>query len=115
MVKLYSASREGDVIAFDPKTGKELWSADLSDVKDERSFWDSRVSALLSGGPSAGLNKVFIGSENGKVYALNAQTGEFVWEANIKGEVINAPAVDSGIVVVNSASGVMKALNARYW
>jgi len=109
--KLYSASREGDVIAFDPKTGEELWSADLSDVKNERSFWDSRVSALLSGGPSAGLNKVFIGSENGKVYALNAQTGEFFWEANIKGEVINAPAVDSGIVVVNSASGVMKALN----
>jgi outer membrane protein assembly factor BamB len=110
--KVYSASRTGNVIAFDQITGKELWQADLSNINHDRSFWDSRVSALLSGGPTAGLNKVFIGSENGKVFALDAQTGEQSWEVNIKGEVINAPAIDSGIVVVNSASGIMKALNA---
>jgi outer membrane protein assembly factor BamB len=109
---VYSASRAGDVVAFDVNTGKELWKVDLSDVDNERSFWDSRVSALLAGGPVAGLNKVFIGSENGKVYALNAQSGELVWQADIKGEVISAPAVDSGIVVVNTASGIMKAFNA---
>jgi outer membrane protein assembly factor BamB len=111
--KVYSASRAGEVIAFDLKTGDELWKSDLSDINNERSFWDSRVSALLSGGPAAGENKIFIGSENGKVYALDAQTGELSWEASIKGEVINAPAVEAGIVVVNSASGIMKALNAE--
>ncbi len=110
--KVYSASRVGDVIAFDVATGKELWTVDLSDVDNSRSFWDSRLSALLAGGPVAGLNKVFIGSENGKVYALDAQTGELVWQASIKGEVITAPAVDSGVVVVNTASGIMKAFNA---
>nr|MBL0711690.1 outer membrane protein assembly factor BamB [Colwellia sp.] len=110
---VYSASRAGDVIAFDKKSGKQIWQADLSDVNGERSFWDSRLSALLAGGPTAGLNKIFIGSENGKIYALDAQTGELVWQASIKGEVINAPAVDSGVVVVNSASGIMKAFNAN--
>lgn len=109
---VYSASRAGDVIAFDVKTGKELWKADLSDVDNKRSFWDSRLSALLSGGPVAGLNKVFIGSEDGKIYALDAKSGELVWQANIKGEIISAPAVDSGVVVVNTASGIMKAFNA---
>jgi len=111
--KVYSASRAGEVIALDQKTGKKLWQADLSDVKNERSFWDSKLSALLSGGPIAGVGKIFIGSENGKVYALDAQTGELSWKVSIKGEVINAPAVESGIVVVNSASGIMKALNAE--
>ncbi|MCW8833084.1 MAG: outer membrane protein assembly factor BamB [Colwellia sp.] len=110
--KVYSASRAGDVFAFDEKTGDRVWQADLSDIEGERSFWDSRLSALLSGGPTAGLNKIFIGSENGKLYALDSQTGELVWQASIKGEVINAPAVDSGVVVVNSASGIMKGLNA---
>ena len=110
---VYSASRAGDVIAFDQKTGQVLWNKDLSDLKGERSFWDSRVSALLAGGPVAGLNKIFIGSENGKVYALDAKTGELVWQASIKGEIINAPAIDSGVVVVNSASGIMKAFNAE--
>lgn len=111
--KVYSASREGDVYAFDPKTGKKLWHKDLSDTQNKRSFWDSRVSALLSGGPAAGLNKIFIGSENGKVYALDAQTGELLWEIDIKGEVINAPAFESGLVIVNSASGIMKAVNSE--
>ena len=111
--KVYSASRAGDVIAFDVKSGKEVWQTDLSDVNNDRSFWDSRVSALLSGGPITGLNKVFIGSENGKIYALDAQTGAVLWQQNIKGEVINAPAFESGLVVVNSASGIMKALDAE--
>lgn len=111
--KVYSASRAGDVFAFDVKSGKEVWQADLSDVNNDRSFWDSRVSALLSGGPIAGLNKIFIGSENGKIYSLDAETGEVLWEQKIKGEVINAPAFESGLVVVNSASGIMKALDVE--
>lgn len=109
---VYTASRAGDVLALDVKTGDELWSADLSDVDNERSFWDSRVSALLAGGPVTGLNKVYIGSENGKLYALDAKSGELVWQAEIKGEIISAPAIDSGVVVVNTASGIMKAFNA---
>lgn len=110
--KVYTASRMGDVVAFDKVTGDEVWQADLSDIHDERSFWDNRVSALVAGGPVAGLNKVFLGTENGEIFALDAQTGELSWQAKIKGEVITAPVVDSGVVVVNSASGILKAFNA---
>ncbi|MBL4822568.1 MAG: outer membrane protein assembly factor BamB [Colwellia sp.] len=110
---VYSASRAGDVVAFDVKTGRQLWKVDLSDVNNERSFWDSRLPALLAGGPVVGSNKVFVGSENGKIYALDAKSGELVWQAGIKGEIISAPAVDSGVVVVNTVSGIMKAFNAN--
>ncbi len=111
--KVFSASRAGDVFAFDEKTGKTLWHTDLSDLDKQRSFWSNRVSALLSGGPVAGLDKVFIGSENGKLFALSAQNGEILWQANIKGEIINTPAIESGVVIVNSASGIMKAFDAN--
>jgi outer membrane protein assembly factor BamB len=111
--KVYSASRMGDVVAFDKESGKKAWQADLSDINNERSFWDSRVSALVAGGPTAGLNKIFLGTENGDVFALDAETGELVWQAKIKGEVITAPAIDSGILVVNSASGLLKAFDAN--
>ncbi|KGJ95471.1 outer membrane protein assembly factor BamB [Colwellia psychrerythraea] len=110
--KVYSASREGDVVAFDKESGDEVWQADLSDIHDERSFWDSRVSALVAGGPVAGMKKVFLGTENGDVFALDAETGELIWQAKIKGEVITPPAIDSGILVVNSASGVLKGFDA---
>lgn len=107
-----SASRDGDVIAFEQATGKKLWQADLSNIDGERGFFDSRQSAQLAGGPITGMNKVFIGSENGDIYALDAQTGELAWQGKVKGEIINAPAIDTGILVVNSASGVLQAFNA---
>ena len=110
--KVYSASRMGDVIAFDKESGKKIWQADLSDIHNKRSFWDSRVSALVAGGPTAGLNKVFIGTENGDIFALDAQTGELVWQGKVKGEIITPPAIDSGILVVNSASGILQAFDA---
>jgi outer membrane protein assembly factor BamB len=110
--KVYSASRMGDVFAFDKESGKKIWQSDLSDIQGERSFWDSRVSALVAGGPIAGLNKIFLGTENGDVFALDAETGELIWQAKIKGEVITSPAIDEGILVVNSASGLLKAFDA---
>lgn len=110
--KTISASRMGDVIAFDQATGKKLWQIDLSDINNERRFWDSRVSALVAGGPIAGMSKVFLGTENGKIFALEAETGELVWQGDVKGEIITPPAIDDGILVVNSASGILKAFNA---
>lgn len=110
--KVFSASRVGDVVAYDKSTGNKIWQADLSDVNDERSFWDSRNSALIAGGPSVGMNQVFVGTENGDIFALDAETGTLVWQVKIKGEVITTPAFDSGILVVNTASGILKALDA---
>lgn len=110
--KVFTASRVGDAVAFDQNTGKELWKTDLSDLSDERSFWQDRQSALLNGGPVTGINKVFYGSENGDVYALDAETGSVSWTAKIKGEIIAAPGIGEGVLVVNSASGAMKAFDA---
>lgn len=110
--KVFSASREGDAVAYDAVTGEKIWHTDLSDIDNERGFFDSRKSALISGGPVVGVNKVFYGSENGVVYALDANTGELVWQGQVKGEIIARPAIDSGILVVNTASGIIKAFNA---
>ncbi|WP_206483595.1 outer membrane protein assembly factor BamB [Thalassotalea sp. G2M2-11] len=110
--KVFSASREGDAFAFDRVTGKELWHADLRKENPNGGFWASKKPALLAGGPVAGINKVFIGSENGQVVALSADDGTIEWQAKIKGEVIASPAIDAGTLVVNSASGVIKAFNA---
>ncbi|MBU2869786.1 outer membrane protein assembly factor BamB [Colwellia sp. E2M01] len=110
--KVYSASRMGYVTAFEKDSGDRVWRADLSDLNNERNFWEARTSALVAGGPTAGLNKIFVGTENGDVYALDSETGELVWHSKIKGEVITPPAIDSGVLVVNSASGLLKAFDA---
>ena len=110
---LFSANREGDVYAFDIKNGKEQWHTDISAIKFKTGFFDSKKSAMLSGGVTAGMGKVFVGSENGELYTLDAKTGDLLWQAEVKGEIIAAPAVDSGIVVVNTVSGVIKAFDVK--
>lgn len=110
--KVFSASRDGEAYAFDEKTGEQVWYADLSDIDNKRGFFDNKVPALISGGVVAGINKVFFGSENGDVIALEAESGKLSWQGKVKGEVIAAPALDAGKLVVNTASGVMKAFNA---
>jgi len=110
--KVFSVSRDGEAYAFDENTGKQIWHADLSDLDKKRGFFDDKESALISGGVVAGINKVFFGSENGDVIALDAESGKLSWQGKVKGEVIAAPALDSGKLVVNTVSGVMKAFNA---
>jgi len=109
--KVFSASRGGDAYAFDSATGKQVWHVDLREKNSGSSYFSGNKSALIGGGPVPGINKVFLGSENGQVYALEAETGALAWQAKIKGEVITAPAIDTGTLVVNSASGVLKAFN----
>ena len=109
--KIYTASREGEVFAFDIANGQTVWSTDIREIEGKTGFFDSKKSALLNGGPVAGSNKVFIGSENGQLLALDAETGEFSWQAKVKGEVIAPPAIDSGYIVVNTASGILKAFD----
>lgn len=111
--KVFTASRIGDAQAFDQVTGEEIWSVDLSDLDNTRGFFDKRESALLNGGPVAGGKKVFYGSENGILFALEESTGDFLWKANVKGEIIAAPAYENNIVVVNTASGILKAFDAN--
>jgi len=110
--KVFSASREGEAYGFDEKTGKKLWHIDLRTNEDSGGFFSSKKSALIAGGPVTGINKVFLGSENGQIFALDADSGDISWQAKVKGEVIASPGIDAGTLVVNTGSGVLKALNA---
>jgi outer membrane protein assembly factor BamB len=110
---VYSASRSGDVYAFDLKNAKQLWHTDISDLDNSAGFFSARKSARLSGGVLAGVNKVFIGSEDGELYALEAKTGKLAWKGKVKGEIIALPDIDNNVVVVNTVSGVLKAFDAN--
>lgn len=83
--KVFVASRDGEVKALDPETGKLIWEQDV----------EEEVSARLSGGLTAGYSQIFIGSENGQVLALNEETGELNWRVDVDGEVLSAPATDN--------------------
>ena len=116
---LYAADRHGKVVAFNPENGKRVWQRNFAVFKKKGFFsfitrlWRSGESAKIGGGIGVAYEKVFFGTENGDVYALDAKTGDTVWHQTIKGEVLAEPAIDAGIVAFNTGSGTLFALDAE--
>jgi len=94
--RLFAAGRDGDVAAFDLKTGKQLWRVE--------------TKLTLAGGTGVGGETVAVGSADGQVVALAAANGAERWRADVKGEVLSAPAVSATEVVVRTVDGKLRAL-----
>lgn len=69
---------DGRVIAYDARTGKELWATKISDPTHAETIpaapivWDGRVYIGHAGGDFYGVK--------GRMFALDAATGKVVWE-----------------------------------
>jgi outer membrane protein assembly factor BamB len=87
----YSTSRA-------PNTNQTLWTYTTSN--------DVYSCPAVTGG------MVYVGSNDNKVYALNASTGAFVWSYTTGGWVYSSPAVVNGIVYFGSGDHKVYALNA---
>ncbi|WP_390380287.1 outer membrane protein assembly factor BamB [Alteromonas sp. MTD1] len=116
--KLYAAERHGNVVAMEPETGKVLWEKNFATFSNEgmlspvTRLWQDGETARI-GGIAVADKHVFIGTENGYIAALDAESGELVWEASIPGEILAAPAADEGILVVNTGAGSLFGFNTR--
>lgn len=116
--KLYVADRRGLVVALDPKTGRTQWEHDLAIFKDEgmlsfiTRMWSRGESAKVAG-ISVDGDQVFVGTEDGVILSLNADTGEVNWTNTVAGEILAAPVSGEHLVVVNTGAGTLVALDEQ--
>jgi len=94
--RLYAAGRDGEVAAFDLKTGKQVWR--------------TKTKLELTGGTGVGADLVAVGTGDGQVIAFAADTGAERWRAGVKGEILSAPAVAEKEVVVRTVDGKLRGL-----
>ncbi|MGP4123222.1 MAG: outer membrane protein assembly factor BamB [Sodalis sp. (in: enterobacteria)] len=106
--RVFAADRYGVVKALDAESGKEIWSTDLS---IHANFFLRNRPAQLSGGLTSVGNRVYVGSELAKVYALDTQNGKLIWETTVAGEALSTPVVSDGVVLVHTSNGILQALN----
>jgi alcohol dehydrogenase (cytochrome c) len=80
--KVFVGTLDGRFVALDQKTGKQLWSTQLTNMKAE-------YGALFSSPPQLAGNALFGGTTGGdqpvigKIFAVNADTGERTWTFEI--------------------------------
>ena len=56
--------------------------------------------------------KLYVGGYNGKIYALNALTGSYLWSYQTGYAVVSSPTVVNGVVYVGSEDNSIYALDA---
>ncbi|WP_371742281.1 outer membrane protein assembly factor BamB [Aestuariibacter sp. A3R04] len=116
--KLYMADRHGVVAALSPDTGRVIWEQDFAIFTDEgmmasvRRLWASGQSAKIAGLAVDG-DFVLVGTEDGILMALNAESGALEWSQTVPGEILAAPATGENKVVVNTGAGTLFAFDLR--
>lgn len=112
--KIFAADRSGLITAYEQDSGKLVWKVDTRAEEDSYLRYiginlspDVRISGMV-----ASYEKLFVGCENGLVIALDVNTGEILWQADVLGEVLAAPIAEEGKVIVNLGSGNTVALDA---
>ncbi len=94
---LYTANEAGDLRAFEPASGKELWR-----VKTTESF---------SAGLGSGEQMLLLGDKKGEVLAYTLK-GELLWRSQLSSELMVAPQAAEGVVVTRTADGRITGLSA---
>jgi outer membrane protein assembly factor BamB len=82
------------------------------DARNGRQKWKVATGERLSGGVEARGGLVLVASAKGRVLAFDL-AGAPVWTAQVSSEVLSAPAVGDGVVVVRSADGKILGLDAK--
>ena len=73
---------------------------------------DMRSSPTFAINPISGIPTVYIGSDDGNLYALNANTGNDLWGFDTGSSVVSSPIVDlDGTIYVGSDNGNVYAIN----
>ncbi len=98
-------SYNGRVYAFDLATGREQWTFHtLGDTLDLEKYRYDRRSIQSS--PAIADGRVFFGSRDDGLYAIDAATGAQQWRFSHQGSwVVGSPAVAGGRVYVGSSDG----------
>lgn len=95
--RIYVAANNGVVRAVDRSSGKALWKNSLD--------------TALSGGVGLYENAIFLGSSEGDVLKLSADSGEQQWATQLSGEVLAAPQSNGRIVVAQTYDGKLQGLD----
>ncbi len=96
--RIYAASRDGNVVAFEPESGRQVWR--------------NRLEIELSAGPGVGEDLVIVAASDGFVIVLDAATGTEKWRTAVGGESLSRPVIRNEVVVVLTIDNVLHGLSA---
>ena len=95
---VYAADTTGQLAGFDVTTGKQQWAID--------------TKRKLSGGVGVGDGVLLLGTFKGEVLAFD-EKGTALWTTQVSSEILSAPQIADGMVVVRTGDGRIFGLDAN--
>lgn len=95
--RVYAASANGKVRAYDADTGKRLWTVDLA--------------VRINAGPGNGGDLLLFGGD-AEVFALDKNDGSVRWQAEVSSEVLARPVRAGDRILIRTVDGNLFALDA---
>lgn len=99
---LLVGTRTGKVLALSPD-GARRW---------EFPAGEEESAGAIYGRPAVANDLAYVAGYSGSVFALEKDTGQVAWRADVGGAVVGSPAVAAGRVVVPSSDGRLYAFDA---
>jgi len=75
-------------------------------------MWDYQTGGQILSSPAIVNGVVYVGSNDGNIYAIDSATGTLLWSYKTGGYVLSSPAVANGMVYIGSDDGNLYAFNA---
>ena len=120
---VFFASYDGNIYAVDAKSGEQRWKFAS---EGERRFMGRHLHGADPAGesmpdpfdfylssPAIDADTVYVGSGDGNVYALDAQSGTLRWKFRTGNVVHASPAIANGMVYIGSWDSYFYALDAK--
>jgi outer membrane protein assembly factor BamB len=102
--RVYTMDSDFEIRAFDAETGRRIWDfePEIPDEDDE----------AFGGGIAYADRMIFVTTGYARVFALNAATGELIWEERMPGPSRAAPSIADGKVLAMSIDNRVTAYDA---
>ena len=103
--KVFTMDADAEVRAVDAKTGKSVWSIDVTPKDEDDTF--------AGGGVAYEDGQIFVSTGFTQVVSLDAKTGKVLWRQSLSGPMRGAPTVRAGRVFVVTVDNQTHALAAE--
>ncbi|MBI2853197.1 MAG: PQQ-binding-like beta-propeller repeat protein [Chloroflexi bacterium] len=112
-VSLSSSSRIGEWAMFRHDISHSGATGETAVVPQGIVKWTFPTGGAIHSSPAIAAGTVYFGSTDGRLYAVDAATGEKRWDYLVGSWIETSPSVANGIVYFGSNDGVFHAVDAR--